>query len=149
MAIEPAGTADAAAIAGILSDWIDATDWMPRVHDRDEVRGFGAFLIDKTDVLVARDRAGRVVGFAAHDGPVVHALYLAGDARGRRIGAALLDRIKGATGRIELWTFQANSRARRFYAREGLVEVELTDGDGNDEKLPDVRMIWQAEESHG
>ena len=29
-----------------------------------------------------------------------------------------------------------------FYVREGFTEVELTDGAGNDEGLPDVRLVW-------
>lgn len=139
--IEPARADDAAAIADILSDWIDATPWMPRIHTRDEDRGFGAFLIEKMAVIVAR-KGGEVAGFLARDGAVIHALYLAAGQRGRGIGKALLDSAKAGRGRLELWTFQANADAQRFYAREGFVEVEATDGQGNDEKLPDIRMEW-------
>ena len=32
--------------------------------------------------------------------------------------------------------------ARRFYAREGFVEVDWTDGAGNEEHEPDVRCRW-------
>ena len=49
-----------------------------------------------------------------------------------------------AAGHLTLWTFQANDGARRFYAREGFREVEFTDGAGNAEKLPDVRLEWTA-----
>ena len=63
--------------------------------------------------------------------------------RGRAVGKALLDRVKAGHGMIELWTFQANTGARRFYLREGFREVLLTDGSGNDEKLPDVQMAWE------
>lgn len=31
-----------------------------------------------------------------------------------------------------------------FHIREGFGEVEFSDGAGNDEKLPDVRLEWQA-----
>ena len=58
---------------------------------------------------------------------------------GRRMSAR---RAKARSPRLELWTFQANTRARAFYAREGFAEVKLTDGQGNDEELPDVRMVW-------
>jgi len=33
--------------------------------------------------------------------------------------------------------------ARRFYGREGFVEVEHTDGAGNEEGEPDVRLEWR------
>ena len=39
--------------------------------------------------------------------------------------------------------FESNVGARRLYARRGLVEVERTDGAGNEEKAPDVRMAWR------
>ena len=32
--------------------------------------------------------------------------------------------------------------ARAFYARHGLVELERTDGSGNEERAPDLRMAW-------
>jgi chorismate mutase len=32
--------------------------------------------------------------------------------------------------------------AREFYARHGLVELERTDGSANEERQPDVKMVW-------
>jgi GNAT superfamily N-acetyltransferase len=43
---------------------------------------------------------------------------------------------------LELWTFQANAGARRFYERHGFRAVEFTDGSGNEEGQPDVRYMW-------
>jgi predicted N-acetyltransferase YhbS len=43
---------------------------------------------------------------------------------------------------LELWTFQVNDGARRFYERHGFRAVELTDGAGNEERQPDVRYVW-------
>jgi phosphinothricin acetyltransferase len=43
---------------------------------------------------------------------------------------------------IQLWTFQSNSGARRFYERHGFVAVQTTEGD-NEEKAPDVRYVWR------
>lgn len=142
--ISPAKGKYADEIATILSGWVDETDWMPRVHTLEEDRGFGEFLIRKTDVTVAIDE-GKVVGFLALQGCVVQALYIAKNARGFGIGARLLDRAKQGLPRLELWTFQANHKARQFYAREGFSEVLETDGNGNDEKLPDVKLAWERE----
>jgi len=43
---------------------------------------------------------------------------------------------------LELWTFQVNDGARRFYERHGFRAVEVTDGAGNEERQPDVRYAW-------
>jgi GNAT superfamily N-acetyltransferase len=135
---------DALAIATILSDWIDETHWMPRIHTRTEDRGFGTFLIERTDVTVATVHAGPIVGFLACRGGEVEALYVARENRGQGVGGALLAQARNAGGPLKLWTFQANGAARKFYRRAGFREIEFTDGAGNDEGLPDVRMMWNA-----
>ena len=66
---------------------------------------------------------------------------------GNRLVEALIHaRLKeGEKSQIEtlgLWTFQANLRAQAFYRQNGFVEDDRTDGDGNDEKLPDVHFTW-------
>lgn len=40
---------------------------------------------------------------------------------------------------LELWCFQANTR---FYERHGFKAIRFTDGQGNEEKTPDVRYRW-------
>ena len=139
---------DAPAIADILSNWIDETDWMPRIHSYDEDRGFGAFLVEKTQVIVAESGAS-IVGFLALRDANIQALYLRPVARNLGLGKRLLDYAKKSHNALTLWAFQENLAARRFYAREGFREVEMTDGNGNDEKLPDVRLVWQRETSNG
>ena len=42
---------------------------------------------------------------------------------------------------MQLWAFQSNTGALRFYERHGFVAVEETDGD-NEEGAPDLRMRW-------
>ena len=89
--------------------------------------------------LVA-ERAGRIVAFAAA-GPErpmpeqlrtgisrgeVYALYAHPDAWSSGVGAALLDAARerllaDGLGRQVLWVLEANSRARAFYERQGLL----------------------------
>jgi len=60
------------------------------------------------------------------------------------IGSLLLDVVEATHPEgYELWVFESNTGARRLYERRGLVEVERTDGAGNEEKAPDIRMAWQ------
>ena len=142
--LRPARSTDAGTVGGILSEFIDATPWLPRLHTRAEDVGFAGHMIDRGWVSVA-ERAGAVSGFAACDGENVHALYVAVSARRLGVGSALLGRLQAQVNRLSLWTFQANSAARAFYAGHGFVMVEKTGGAGNDEGLPDMRLEWIAE----
>ncbi len=140
-AISPARPEDAPAIAAILSGWTDETPWLPRVHSRAEDLENAAELIRRGWVSIARE-AGQVLGFIAHEGEEIHALYVARPARGQGIGSALIDHAKARASRLGLWAFEANLRARAFYRREGFREVARSDGAGNDEGLPDIRLEW-------
>ena len=141
MILSPATMADAAALAAILRDWIHEVPWMPRLHTPEEDLGFLHHLIETRQVVVARSPEPQ--GFIAVAEGEVDALYLAPQARNRGIGAALLRQAKAAQSTLTLWTFQANTGARRFYARHGFVETLQTDGSGNAERLPDVRLQWR------
>jgi GNAT superfamily N-acetyltransferase len=140
--ITDASPTDAAPLARILGDWVRETGWMPILHSRDEDRAFLAGLIGTHRVRVARHE-GAALGFLADRRGQIDALYLGPAARGKGIGKALLDEVKDREPEVGLWTFQANTRAVSFYLRAGFVEAERTDGQGNDERLPDIRMIWR------
>ncbi|WP_299280892.1 GNAT family N-acetyltransferase [uncultured Tateyamaria sp.] len=139
--IRPARSTDAGAVGGILSEFIDTTSWMPRLHSRAEDIGFAGHMIDQGWVEVA-EQGGHVMGFAARDGSDVHALYIAAKARRTGLGSALLHKMQDQTDRLDLWTFQANLDAQAFYAAHGFREVTRTDGTRNDEGLPDIHLTW-------
>jgi ribosomal protein S18 acetylase RimI-like enzyme len=141
LVLRPARPADARPIAKILSDFIDDTSWMPRLHSRADDLGFCCRMVDGGGVTVAV--ADRVVGFVRLRGETVEALYVDCDWRDRGIGSALLDTAKSGAGRLDLWTFVANRRAQAFYLGHGFVEVAQTDGSGNAEGLPDIRYLWK------
>ena len=69
-------------------------------------------------------------------------LYVHPGAQGRGVGSALLDLAKTTGDRLQLWTFQRNLAARRFYERHGFVLVEETDGARNEEREPDALYRW-------
>lgn len=135
--------ADAVALAGIMSDWVHETEWMPVLHSREDDLRFVADLLGTHHLRVARS-GSNPLGFLARQGGLVQALHVATAARGQGIGKALLDEVKLVAPQIELWTFQANRRALAFYRREGFDEAVRTDGRDNDEGLPDVCLIWRT-----
>ena len=140
--LRQATTEDAVACATILQDWLDQTEWVPNMHTRDETVGFVRDkLIAKNDTIVATVGDGPVCGFLSREDEFVSTLYVAADARSKGVGAALLDRAKTRSARLNLWTFVANDAARRFYARHDFRELRRTDGD-NEEGLPDILLEW-------
>jgi GNAT superfamily N-acetyltransferase len=96
------------------------------------------------DEVWVAEEAGRILGFLAIDGGKLLAkLYVEPDAQNRGVGAALLDQAKTLCPEgLELWVFQRNEGARRFYERHGFRPVELTDGADNWEKEPDALYAW-------
>ncbi len=142
--LRAARSTDAGTVGGILSEFIDDTDWMPRIHTRAEDIGFAGSLIDRGWVTVS-EYANCVTGFLACDGKTVQALYVTAAARRQGVGSALLRHAQTRWAALSLWTFQANTEARAFYAAHGFAEAEHTDGARNDEGLPDVRFEWKRE----
>lgn len=145
MILRAARSTDAGKLGAILSGFVEATPWMPRLHSRAEDIAFAGTMIDRGWVTVAE--AGEVLGFVARDGDEVTCLYTAPQAQGQGVGKALIAHAKSGRDRLELWTFQANAGARRFYRREGFAEVAQGDGAGTDEGLPDVQLVWQRKDA--
>ncbi|MCU9837624.1 GNAT family N-acetyltransferase [Ruegeria sp. WL0004] len=139
--LRPALPDDATATGEILYAFARDTDWMPLLHCRDETVMFCGVMIARGWVTVAVLH-GRVAGFIARDGGEICSLYLARKAQGRGLGARLLQQAQHSAEQLELWTFQANVGARRFYERHGFRETQRTDGSRNDERLPDIRYEW-------
>lgn len=97
------------------------------------------------EVWLAED--DQVAGLAILARDWLHSLYVGPTHQGRGIGSVLLDLVKAQRPRgFGLWVFAANDSARGFYRRHGLVELEHTDGSGNDEGAPDIRMVWPGED---
>jgi GNAT superfamily N-acetyltransferase len=81
-----------------------------------------------------------MTGMIAFRDDWIEQLYVLPEAQGRGIGTELL--AKRASACLQLWTFQRNQRARRFYEARGFALVEETDGARNEENEPDARYRW-------
>jgi chorismate mutase/GNAT superfamily N-acetyltransferase len=117
----------------------------PQLHSPKSVLGFTTRMVADKEVWVAE--ADEIVGFATLDEAFLDALYVGPEHQGFGIGTALLDLAKARRpGGFALWVFASNAPARGFYHRHGLVELEHTDGSGNEERSPDVRMAWPGDD---
>ncbi len=138
---------DATVCATIIRDWGAETPWMTTLDDLGPMTAFWTEILTKDSAWVAENN-DTVVGFCVRKHDNISALYLAKSARGLGAGKVLLDLAKADRDWITVWAYEKNSEARRFYRREGLVEVsrELeTYDDGV--SLIDVEHRWTRQNS--
>ena len=97
-------------------------------------------LVPDAAIIVA-EQADALIGFVTIDlKGYLDQLVVSPTYWGSELGNALLDEAKRLSpDRITLLVNTDNARAIRFYERNGFVAVELTDGNGNEEREPDVR----------
>ena len=119
-----------------------------------EVRGQLDFLstIDPASIHVAMDPASSaVLGFMAlSEGQLDH-LYVHVDCQGMGLGNTLLNLARTQSpGGIELFTFQRNRLAQRFYKSRGFKEVRRGFASFDDnpwaterEQLADIKFRWE------
>jgi GNAT superfamily N-acetyltransferase len=117
----------------------------PALHTAEEDNAWYSRRITDDEVTAwVAEAGGEILGFALCTPTFLDGLYIRPDLKGQGIGSLLLDVVEAThPDGYELWVFETNTGARRLYQRRGLVEVEHTDGSGNEEKAPDVRMVWR------
>jgi chorismate mutase/GNAT superfamily N-acetyltransferase len=145
--LRPATADDLPAIADLHFRVREAAyPYMPRgLHPLPEVHAWVASwqLADQELWVAEADPGGGLLGYARVHRDWLEDLYVAPEAAGRGIGATLLDLVKSLRpGGFCLWVFESNTPARAFYAHRGLLDLERTDGDANEEREPDIRMAW-------
>lgn len=122
-----------------------AMPWLRQVHsDEETLWWMGNVVLRELSVRVAT-QDGTIAGFAAIQPGWLDHLYIAPSRQRAGLGTRLLAEAQRIGGDpLRLWVFQRNLAARAFYRRHGFVEEERTDGAANEEREPDVRMIWSA-----
>ncbi|MEU4208477.1 GNAT family N-acetyltransferase [Streptomyces sp. NPDC026206] len=140
-----AGAADAAEVAELwLRSYDAALPAVRRAHTDEEVRAwFRHVVVPGLETWVAEAAGGELVGVMVLDDDHLDQLYLAPSWRGRGLGDRFVALAKERRpGGLDLWTFQVNTPAHRFYERHGFSSAERTDGGANEEREPDVRYVW-------
>ncbi len=136
--IRRAGFDDVEICARIVNDWIDRTDWIPRIHSRDTIAGFIRDAFPDREIWLIGDPPEGYLSLNPETN-LIGAIYL--DRPRRGFGKALIDHVKAERDYLQLWTHEPNTAAHRFYHREGFETVERNPegGDG----LPELRMEWR------
>lgn len=147
--IRPARVEEAPDIAAVWlrSRAASAPDIPPPAHTDEEVRAWFTTIVLPTREVWVADIEGTVVAVLVLHDDWIDQLYVDPSHTGQGVGTDLVSVAKRRRPQgLQLWTFQANHRARRFYERHGFVPVETTEGD-NEEGAPDVRYEWRP--AHG
>ena len=119
-----------------------ALPWLTGLHTPEEDRWFYCTCVFTTCTLWGAFDRNAMSGMIAFHDDWIEQLYVLPEAQGRGTGSELLDVAKRTCERLQLWTFQRNLGARRFYEARGFALVEETDGARNEEKEPDARYLW-------
>jgi GNAT superfamily N-acetyltransferase/chorismate mutase len=137
-----AGGSDDDAVAGVYLAARHSAPMPEPVHSEAEIRSWISGRLQSDPVWVAV-HGPHVVGYARFPGAWLDDLYVHPGHQGRGVGTALLEVVKAhRPDGFCLWVFESNTPARAFYERHGLVALERTDGSGNEEKSPDLKMAW-------
>ncbi len=112
--------ADGDAVAAVFtSSFAGLLAFLPRLHTAEEDRAEFNRIVRRHEVWVAEER-GEIVGFAALSERRHEHLYVEPGWQARGVGSALLAHAKERRpDGFDLWTFQRNEGARRFYERHG------------------------------
>jgi GNAT superfamily N-acetyltransferase len=134
---------DADAIAELFFASYRLLTFLPMVHSIENRRFVAGVLLKECVVTVVEDDTG-IISFLALRGEEVRQFYTRPDRIGRGAGTQLIEAAKSSgVAALELWCFQANARARRFYEARGFRAIRFTDGADNEERMPDVRYRWE------
>ncbi len=116
--------------------------WLPDLHSPEDDLWFFAHVVLPDQSVTVAKADDRIVGFIAVSEGWLNHLYVAPDRVGQGIGNQLLQTAFATAETLSLWVFQGNINAIGFYRSHGFVVAEETDGAGNEEHLPDARMVW-------
>jgi GNAT superfamily N-acetyltransferase len=141
--LRPLALTDMGAAAQVHRAAFDhAMPWLAGLHTPDEDRWFYREHVLATCRVWGRFDADVLSGIIAVRDGWVEQLYVLPAVQGRGVGTELLDIAKRASEQLELWTFQRNALAGRFYEARGFTLIEQTNGTRNEEKEPDARYLW-------
>ncbi len=118
-----------------------ALPFLPDLHTLAEDRVYFRDVVFAGDEVRVAERDGRLLGVIAFGNGWVSQLYVDPAEHGHGIGSALLRLAMESQPELQLWTFQKNAGALRFYERHGFALVRTTDGD-NEEREPDALLAW-------
>jgi GNAT superfamily N-acetyltransferase len=142
--LRAATSADAPRLAEILiAGRATFMPYAPSVHTDAELRVWVRQQLVPAGGVTVAQRDGAVIGFVVlsqdRECSWIEQMFVHPSHVAKGVGAQLLAHaLDVLPAPVRLYTFQANSGARRFYERHGFVAIQMTNGEANEERCPDV-----------
>ena len=99
-------------------------------------------MLPRAEVYVYEDDR-EIQGFIGLNGGYIEGIFVSGEMQSRGIGKRLLDFVKAKRTELRLNVYQKNTRAIRFYQREGFRILREGMDEATGEK--DYEMTWRQE----
>ena len=140
---------DVEAMARMFSRSLRTLTFLPELHTPEEDLAFlrDKVMIEQRVTIAVQDDA--ILGLMAETEGWINLLYIDVNHFRCGIGSALLHAAQNRQSKLELWCFQKNHRARKFYEKHGFQAIEFTDGHKNEEKEPDILYSWRRDNHPG
>lgn len=125
--------------------WLDANlsahDFIPAQYWRDNFDGVKAQLAQAEVYVDTDESTDQIQGFIGLSGDYIAGIFVCGQARSRGVGRRLLTFVKESRAELSLHVYEKNTRAVRFYQREGFA----VRGTGVDENTGETEylMAWK------
>ena len=136
--IRKANISDANSCAEIVHSWVQATSWMPNRFTLAELETLIEEGMSKREIWVVGDP---IFAYLSFDRPNNSIAALYSKTPGQGYGRKLINHIKSHSSFLQLWSHSFNSKAHKFYIREGFVTKEFNQlgADG----IPEIRFEWK------
>ena len=136
--IRKANISDANACAEIVHSWVQATSCMPNRFTLAELETFIEEGMPKREIWVVGDP---IFAYLSFDRPNNSIAALYSKNPDQSYGSQLITHIKSHSSFLQWWSHSFNSKAHKFYTREGFVTKEFNQlgADG----IPEIRFEWK------
>lgn len=128
--------------------WLDtnirAHSFIPAEYWQENFKPVREILLQAKVYVYEDENQQEILGFIGLDGTYIAGIFVCHTAQSRGIGKRLLDFAKEKKNQLYLNVYQKNTKAVRFYQREGFRIQQETFDKNTDEK--EYTMQWETEE---
>ena len=130
----------------VMALWLDTNlkthDFVPAEYWRSNFEPVKEML-PQAEVYVS-ESAGEIQGFVGLSGEYIEGIFVVDEMQSQGIGRRLLDHMKATKDTLYLSVYQKNTRAIRFYHREGFVIQREGLDESTGEK--EFTMLWRRKQ---